>query len=245
MRRATPTSGFGSLAWLTLAAAIAGTVTIGAVSYYVAATAKENLERRRRGMGLAGTVLSFYDTLFGHLPTSVFKDDAGKVLGSWRFEMMMFEDWGAGHGLDSTAPWNSPKNKWLANQSNSIFCRESKDSDERLNTTIVAITGPDTAFDGKHVYKLAELPPQLIIIVELAHSHIHWMAPGDLDINDIHQSITDGLDGNGVYVGFVDGNCWLLRRDVPISDLKKFMTIEEAKKYDREKVLGSYVISRN
>jgi hypothetical protein len=43
-----------------------------------------------------------------------------------------------------------------------------------------------------------------------------------------------------VHVLFADEAVWFLDRDVALEDLKKFFTIEDAKQYEREQVLGPY-----
>jgi len=70
------------------------------------------------------------------------------------------------------------------------------------------------------------------------------MAPGDLDVRNVPASITEGLDGRGVYVAFADLSVWYLRKDVPLEDLKKFFSIEGARKYDRDKLLRPYLIHK-
>ncbi|MCH7728410.1 MAG: hypothetical protein IH991_18320 [Planctomycetes bacterium] len=65
-----------------------------------------------------------------------------------------------------------------------------------------------------------------------------WAAPGDLPISEVTASILEGFDGDGVHVLFADGSVWFVPKDTDFEDLKKFFTIEGAKKFDREQVLG-------
>src|SRR5262249_42651950 len=111
-------------------------------------------------------------------------------------------------------------------------------SPDQLETNIVAITGPGTAFDEDHPTRLKDIPPSTILCIEIAHSGIHWMAPGDLRLGKLPQSLSRGLDGRGLHVGCADGSVWFVTADVPLSEVEKLCTIEGAKKYDREKVLG-------
>lgn len=215
-----------------------------ALWYGKAARAKQELERRRAGIAHVMIALGSYDDAEWHLPETVCRNARGEILGSWRFELLKLEGWGAGGGPTFTVPWNAPQNHEFASFSAPWYCHENSNSEERLNTNLVAVAGPGTAFDGEHTFRRTELPPNLIILIEIAHSRIHWAAPGDLTVQDMQESITKGLDGRGVYVGFADLHCWLLRPDVPLSELKKFMTIESAKKSDREQCLGRYVLSR-
>jgi hypothetical protein len=84
-----------------------------------------------------------------------------------------------------------------------------------------------------------------ILLVEIAHSGIHWMAPGDLSLDNIPESLVYGLDGDGFHVLFADGQIWFLSSDVPLEKVQKFFTIDGAKKHDREQTLGPYALSRS
>jgi prepilin-type processing-associated H-X9-DG protein len=70
------------------------------------------------------------------------------------------------------------------------------------------------------------------------------MQPGDVHLDKIPDSISAGLHGKGVHVGFADGAVWRLSKDVPIHDLKKLCTLEGATQHDRERLLGPYAIRR-
>jgi hypothetical protein len=107
-------------------------------------------------------------------------------------------------------------------------------------TNVVAITGPGTAFDGDRTYPVADLAADTIVAIEIKDSGFLWPEPGDLDIHEIPESITGGIDGDGVHVLFADGAVWFLRNEVPLENLKKFFTVEGAKRFDREQLLGLY-----
>ncbi len=147
---------------------------------------------------------------------------------------------------DYRASWMDPANRWLVRSPNHAYCfSEGGDSTQRLHTNMVAITGPGTAFEEGRTSRISDLTSDLIMVIEIADSGIHWAEPGDLHIDDVPESITSGLDGDGVCVLFVDGVASYLRSDVPLADLKKFFTVESAKKHDREKVLGPYMDQTN
>ena len=100
---------------------------------------------------------------------------------------------------------------------------------ESLDTNVVLITGPGTAFDGEREYSLHEIDPDQILAIELADSGIPWAAPGDISIEDVSPSILQGLDGDGVHVLFADAEVGFIPVDTPFEDLKKFFTVEGAK----------------
>jgi hypothetical protein len=80
----------------------------------------------------------------------------------------------------------------------------------------------------------------VILFVEVAHSGVHWMEPGDITLEGMADSIREGLDGDGFHVAFADGEVWFLSRDVPMANLRPFFTLDGARKHDREDILGPY-----
>ena len=150
------------------------------------------------------------------------------------------------YGWDYDVAWDNPANRFTANVQRRIYClRYDRNGPERSNTNVVALIGPGTPFDESGADALVDFYPDTILAIEIANFDAHWMEPGDLHIDDVPESITRGIDGRGVHVLFVDGEVWYLDADVPLDDLKKFFTIEGAKKYDREQVLGPYARYRN
>lgn len=188
-------------------------------------------------IGLAG-----YHNLHQSLPPAVRRDDAGNALSSWRLTVV---EWCQGHlpYVDFESRWDSAVNVQMRNFTPWWYCLIHSDSCRTLgHTNVCAISGPQTAFDDGPPVSLASLPPHLVLLVEVAESGVHWMEPGDLDVETIPPSITNGLDGTGVHVVFADGAVWLLASDVPLERLKKFLTIEQARQHDRHDVLEPYVI---
>ena len=107
------------------------------------------------------------------------------------------------------------------------------------------MSGPGTAFDQDRICRLEDIDAATILVIEVAESNTHWMAPGDLDVDAIQPAIVKGLEGDGVHVLFADGSVWFLGEDVPLSDLQKFFTIEGAKQHDRDDVLVPYAVFEN
>jgi hypothetical protein len=87
---------------------------------------------------------------------------------------------------------------------------------------------------------MADLSPGTILAIEIKDSGVFWPEPGDLELDTIPESITAGIDGDGVHVLFADGTVWYLHKEVPLDDLKKFFTVENAKLFRREDVLRPY-----
>ncbi len=208
-----------------------------------------------------------YNENFGHLPWLVRRESAGRPmeigspngtgrpLYSWRVEIVPFlMSW---HGSwDPSQPWDSQANKQLVELSAFYAYDGSKlEAAPRSfpETDVLAITGPGTAFgDGKEVPKaLKDVSPSTILIVESRASEIPWPAPGDLDIRTMPHTI-NAPDGKGIssrhsggfHVIFADGKVWFLSDKVPFETIRKFFTVADAKKNDREKLLGPYALDR-
>jgi len=139
--------------------------------------------------------------------------------------------------------WDDPVNQWLTTSPWHAFCWWSDENG--VHTNVVAITGRGTAFEEGRVVRLKDIPPDTILVVEIAKSSICWAEPGDLDIEHVPESLARGVDGGGVHVLFADAAVWFLRADVPLGELREFVTIEGAKRYDREQVLRPYAIYRS
>jgi hypothetical protein len=187
---------------------------------------------------------AFHDTYDG-FPLAVRKDKAGRPLSSWRLQILPFLE-SMMRKIEYGEAWNSPANRFLNELPFRNYCWLYKnDSPEKFHTNVVAVTGPGTPFGDDLQHSLRDIPLSTILVVEIAHSGIHWMAPGDLSLDSIPESIAYGLDGDGFHVVFADGQIWLLSPDVPLGDVKKFFTIDGARKHDREQLLGRYAINRS
>jgi hypothetical protein len=118
-------------------------------------------------------------------------------------------------------------------------------------TKLLAITGPGTAFgDGTgRPMAVKDAPPATILAVETGSSGILWPAPGDFDIRTMPRTVCAG-DGKGIssrYAGgfhviFADGYVWLPSDKVPFETLRKFFTVADAEKHDREQLLGPFAL---
>lgn len=225
-------------------------------------------ETRRRLILQVSLALVNYSEFRGHLPHPVVRqepegqlkesgplDGRGRPLYSWRVELVWYlESW---HGTwDPSQPWDGPANKELA-----IFSpfyaygppRPKGRSQSFPETNLLAVTGPGTAFGEGSTPPMAlkDVPPQTILVVETRSSGIPWPAPGDFDIRTMPRTF-NAPDGKGIssrtaggfHVIFADGRVLFLSDKTPFETLEQFFTIEEAKKHDREQVLGPYVLLR-
>ncbi len=196
---------------------------------------------RARCLRLVGLALHNFHDNYRRLPLAVRRDEEGRPLSSWRFQLSVYvEGWMRDIALDKR--WDDTENEWLTGEPLYCYClqdlHDAPPSSDRLHTNVVAITGPGTAFDGDRECRLEDIDSDTILAIEIAESGTPWAAPGDLSIDEVDASILEGLDGLGVLVLFADGEVWFVRSNTRFEDLKKFFTIEGAKKHDREQVLG-------
>lgn len=213
--------------------------------------------------------LGSFSARIGHLPFPVRRapfpaknwefapNGTGRPLRSWRCAIIStMVNWRG--ESDCNQPWDSPANRETLGLSDFYAYDEAKDwvANGRLfaDTNILAITGPGTAFGedrGQPPMRLSDVPPSTIIAVEVRSSGIPWPAPGDFDIRTMPQTI-NAPDGKGIssrhaggfHVIFADSRVWFVSDKVPFETLKKLFTVADAKHFDRERLLGEYVVDR-
>lgn len=229
------------------AVALSVAVVIAAVAIFAGSGCTASLQstdasRRAEMMQVALAALKNEAESENQLPSSVHRDALGKPLSSWRFLVLRWLLGERTHDFDRY--WFDPVYYQAACAPSPFYCLAGQRPEGSLDTNIVAIVGPGTAFDGSDC-SLQDLDKDTILLIEVAKSGVHWMEPGDLDVRRVPATIAQGIDGSGVHVGFADGEVWFLERDVPVDDLRVFFSVEGAKQSDREDVLGEYCIRRS
>ena len=227
------------------------------------------LQATRESFGLTAWSLRYYNKCHGHLPYPVRRETVGKPtrlgtpngtgkpLYSWRAEVCRYRDNWCQEVLDTSAPWDAATNRRFADFPWQ-FCYDALVTWDfpkaySKTTSMMAITGPGTAFgcEGEPPKSLKSIPRSTIVVVEVRNSGVHWMQPGDFDIRTMPRTI-NAADGRGIssrypggfHVLFADLEVWFLSDKVPFETLKRFFTLEGAKRNDREKDLGPYILWR-
>jgi hypothetical protein len=208
--------------------------------------------------------LQAYDRQHGHLPP-ITPPSADKPPVSWRIEVAAY--YASLHetdydrdatDYDREKPWDDPSNLRLEDTRRWRFMynpnggqRDLGEAYGRLEpkfpclTYFKAVTGTDTAFAPGVSHSLKELPNDLILVVRVEESNVHWMEPVDLLTDDLvcsEEAKQLLLGDNGYAVLFADGERWLLSKRLPYGDLCKFFTIDGAQQYGRDTLLGPYRI---
>ena len=198
------------------------------------------LARRHKYMMMIWYELEMYDGTYHCLPRDIHDSD-GKPILSWRSISANF-DAAVGPLGSRSEPWDAPVNAEAASGPCLLYCfLLPQGCQYELETKVLAISGPDTAFDPAKPRSLKDLPRDLILVIEVWRTGLHWLQPGDIDVRNYKRLRVTGPDGKGCYVLFADGTFAFLRSDVLLERVKKFCTISGAKKYDREKELGPYM----
>jgi hypothetical protein len=140
-------------------------------------------------------------------PPAYNTDSSGRPLVSWRVLISPFmEQWGGNEEPGSPPPppapwshldqpWDSPLNLALGRAMPAYWaCPSHGDRVARGLTSYVMITGRGTAFSDGRSRSLADLAgstQDTVLVVEVANVDIPWMAPRDLDIDEMSSALND------------------------------------------------------
>lgn len=198
--------------------------------------------QQSNNLKMIGFALLNFDDVYHRLPPAVRRDELGRPLSSWRYQILPYLE-----AIMVDAPfgerWDDPVNRWLMDRWRPDFCHyQNRDSGDAGKTNVVAITGPGTAFEEGRTIGLADTNRNTILAVVVAGFDTYWMEPGDLHIDHIPDNLTSGPKGDGFHVLFADATVWFLKAEVPLEDVKKFFTLEGARQYDRDVVLAPYAL---
>lgn len=188
-----------------------------------------------------------YEGAFRDFPPTAYTDSAGQPICSWRALILPFYE-SSRDRFNFQSPWNAPANAKLGGVYRVAFAwDETAEPNEALNTNVLGIAGPGALFDDsrRSLLEFGEGSRDLIVLIEVRNSGIHWMQPGDLDYRELVElerngKLRLGVMDDGFCVLFLDGRAWRLRADTPRDLLLKFMTVEGAKANDAEELLGPY-----
>jgi hypothetical protein len=232
--------------WLPAGCALTSIAIILGLTYavYKAKQAARRMTNRSM-LKQIGLALDNFERTYNRLPPAIRRDPAGRPLCSWRFQILPYlESWMGAPAMEFGEPWDAPANEFYAKVPYRLYCWSPPGSPEQFHTNIVAVTGPDTPFAEDRIKRLQDMPGTTILLVEIAHSGIPWMAPGDLSLDGVGESLVHGVDRDGFHVLFADEQVWFLSAAVPVEAVRPFFTMDGAKTHDREQRLGPYALYR-
>jgi Protein of unknown function (DUF1559) len=202
----------------------------------------ESLDRRMHRFEILRLGLQSYHDTFNALPLAVSCNDSGAVRYSWRVTLMPFTE-GVKDLLDLDSPWTAPTNRYFAGRAVYQYCNpDERDAKERIAGIVSVIVGDDTPMQLTSSRGLSGVPGDTILLIESKPDAEHWMAPGDLPLSEL---LTGSLkhDGQGLLVGFADGEIWHLHDSVPSQALARFAIVNPSEPRDRASALGPFKIS--
>jgi len=178
-----------------------------------------------------------YEANRGSLPPAYIADKNGKPMHSWRVLILPYLD-----RLDLyeayrfDEPWDGPNNRKLAGEIMRIYSCP-KDAEQKTDTSYVAVVGANTVWPGAKRGNLSAIPDgssNVVLLVEIRNSGIHWMEPRDLDATQMPfivnaqngQGISSGHSG-GASVSMADGSTIWLSADTPPQVLRSLIQIDD------------------
>lgn len=178
---------------------------------------------------------NYHDT-YGSFPPAFFADENGNPMHSWRVLILpLIEEGKLYNAYDFREPWDGPNNARLANRMPAIF-HSHTELPSTTNTNLVVITGPGTVFPGSTSTKRDDIRDGLantILLTEIGHSSIPWLAPQDMSIESMSFRVKDALrpsissaEWRQPYVVFADSiTTYTLDQSISLEALRSLMTI--------------------
>jgi prepilin-type processing-associated H-X9-DG protein len=220
---------------LLIVTAVLGLVLAAIVPAYRAAQRAGHQHSCSNNLKQIAVALQNYHDAYRRFPPAYHVDATGKPAHSWRALVMPFlmkSRFGLDYRLDE--PWDGPNNASLEWSKHNPFFACPAGSESPGMTNYVAIVGKGTAWPGArsaHMANLKDGTMNTIMVVEIAHSDIHWMEPRDLPVEEIAEWLQPGhkpqlLGGHieGGFVAYADGHVEMLPRSVTVARLQAMVS---------------------
>ena len=185
---------------------------------------------------IALAMKSYHDD-FGCYPPAFVADATGKPAHSWRVLLLPYL--GEEHlysQYNFNEAWNGPNNSQLESQMPSVFASPAdEDAAMVFETSYMVIMGKNTAFPYARTVNRSQLTDgadNTILVAEIVTNGSSWMAPVDLDANNMTFEINsrDGVEigsksSQGASVVTADGKTYLLKQTTMPNLVESFSTI--------------------
>ncbi len=186
---------------------------------------------------LALAMHNYHDT-YKCWPPAYIADENGKPMHSWRVLILPFLEQGALYErYNFDEPWDSPRNKALANTVIETYRCPSDPSSNPTDTSYVMIVGPGTLYDGTEVTGIRDVKDgtsNTLLLVEAAGCGINWAEPRDLDIEQLSLQINNpaGVEirsyhPGGTNAALCDGSVRFLSESIDPGLLERLITIAD------------------
>lgn len=213
--------------------------------------AAENLRAQSMRAILNG-IANFQSSNGSHMPADVL-DLSGTALFSWRVSLLNYVDARKDLFNPPRVRWDRPKMEIYRNQRYELYSGSNdKAGEHRFDAAVLAVTGRDTGFSDRQdsirqTLPGGSLPENLLLLMEVPNSSVHWMEPVDLVVKEGHVilrgkpfSIHLVNSEEGFHVAFADNSVWFLSKDVPLERLVPLMTLTSARTANRQELIGKY-----
>lgn len=175
--------------------------------------------------------LQSYRSQWGQFPPASTLDAQGNPAHSWRLLIVPY--------LESTTfysqyhfdePWDGPTNRLLHDIAPVLYRCPCEAKSKYSETSYVAIVGAQTAWTSDLSKTRHDPPGQALLIVEVAHSGIHWLEPRDWDVSDVIDTINSGSKGpsslhpGGVLAARADGSIEFLPNTLTVEELRELIS---------------------
>jgi hypothetical protein len=140
------------------------------------------LERCVANLARIANALRAYRAEHGCYPPAAVSDRSGKPMHSWRVLILPYlGETGLYDAYDFDQPWNSPKNKELAECLPGVFRCPTTYKEPASETSYVALEGPGAAWNENIAADSDKQlhPERLILLFEVANAGICWIEPRD------------------------------------------------------------------
>lgn len=152
-----------------------------------------------------GLALHTYHDVYKTFPPAYVADDKGRPMHSWRVLILPFMDQQPLYDqYRFDEPWNGPNNRRLHRQIvHEYQCPGGPRERTRpgdTQTSYAVVVGPHTAFPDSRGIRLDEITDgmsNVIAVVEVKNSGIHWMEPRDLHVTQMAMQI-NSKRGQGI-----------------------------------------------
>jgi hypothetical protein len=214
---------------------------------------KPRWDRCAGNLSKIAVALAQYRADHGSYPPACVTDKDGKPMHSWRVLILPYlNDKELYDRYNFCESWNSPKNAEIVKDCPKEFCSPffyQTDSKFQTETSCVAVTGQDTAWNENIAADSSACTGRLILLVEVLNSGICWMEPRDFDrahmAGKIGNLSTIGYNSRWtLLVACADGSVWKLPKDFPETALLKSLAVGAADKADWDRS-GAKLVNLN
>jgi biopolymer transport protein ExbD len=167
-------------------------------------------------------------------------DKDGKPLLSWRVHILPFLGEEAAdlyREFRLNEPWNSEHNTSLLDQMPSVF----KTADSPTKTSMLAVVGPGTIYEGKRGVALKEITDgtanTILLLLAGDDKAISWTKPEDLPLVEADPITAIGkINGNEFQAVFCDGSVQSLHKDLDPASLRNLLIRNDGNTIDRKQL---------